>query len=99
LAKYRYKQAKGICRKHLIPRLWLHIKSVYEINTAGNENRMKAIIASNGPVVIAVEVTKTFQLYKRGILEDASANNDCSSVNHAVVLVGYGHDEHGREYW
>jgi len=37
----------------------------------------------------------TFQLYKNGII------NSCgTSLNHAVLVVGYGHDDAlGQDYW
>jgi len=63
--------------------------------TASNEVDLKTAV-SIGPVSVAIEAdTKTFQLYKSGVLTgDACGTN----LDHGVLAVGYG-TEDGTEYW
>ena len=63
--------------------------------TASNEVDLKTAV-SIGPVSVAIEAdTKTFQLYKSGVLTgDACGTN----LDHGVLVVGYG-TEDGTEYW
>lgn len=54
---------------------------------------MKAVLNEVGPIAVSINASqKTFQLYSEGIYDDPA----CSSmtVNHAMLLVGYGED-----YW
>lgn len=47
------------------------------------------------PVAIAFDASASFQLYSSGVFD-----GDCStSVNHAVLAVGYGTTDEGEDYW
>ena len=63
--------------------------------TPNNQVHLKEAVAQ-GPVSIAIEAdTKTFQLYKSGVLtEEACGTN----LDHGVLIVGYG-SESGKDYW
>ena len=63
----------------------------------GNETALRAAVASR-PVSVAIEADQSvFQLYKSGVLADASCGD---AVDHGVVVVGYGHDAAtGLDYW
>jgi len=63
--------------------------------TPNNQLHLKEAV-SQGPVSIAIEAdTKTFQLYKSGVLTgDACGTN----LDHGVLIVGYG-SESGTDYW
>ena len=63
--------------------------------TPKNEVDLKTAV-SLGPVSVAIEAdTKTFQLYKSGVLTgDACGTN----LDHGVLVVGYG-TEGGEKYW
>jgi C1A family cysteine protease len=68
--------------------------------TDGNEEMLKEIVAQNGPISVVVSVTSYFQFYKNGVFYDSTCNSNCSSVNHAVVVVGYGTEEAtNSSYW
>lgn len=53
---------------------------------------MKAVLNEVGPIAVSINASpKTFQLYSEGVYDD----KDCSgTVNHAMLLIGYGED-----YW
>jgi len=72
---------------------------------ACNEYEMKKALVENGPLSVSFEVYDDFMLYKRGVyhhtrLLTSSAFQPFQLTNHAVLLVGYGHDSKvGEDYW
>ncbi|XP_026319315.1 cathepsin L [Hyposmocoma kahamanoa] len=65
---------------------------------AGDEAKLMAAVATQGPVSVAIDASlETFQLYSDGVYYD----ENCSSNNldHGVLVVGYGSDEDGGDYW
>lgn len=62
-----------------------------------NELALKAAVAQNGPISIAIEADQTaFQFYKNGVLTGNCGDN----LDHGVLLVGYGKDaDSGHDYW
>jgi len=63
--------------------------------TKNNQVDLKEAV-SKGPVSIAIEAdTKTFQLYKSGVITSDACGTD---LDHGVLIVGYG-AESGTEYW
>merc|ERR1719221_165766 len=49
-----------------------------------------------GPVSVAIEADKfAFQLYKTGVLKGTCG----TALDHGVLVVGYGTDENGVDYW
>ena len=54
-------------------------------------------IASVGPVSVAIYVTSKFQNYASGVFIDTTCNG--LGINHAIVLVGYGSDINGTNYY
>lgn len=63
----------------------------------GNENRLKDLVGTFGPVAVAINAAQSLTNYKSGIYQ----NPKCSKrVNHAVLLVGYGTDNKTKlDYW
>lgn len=60
----------------------------------GDEAALQAAVAQR-PVAVAIMVTSTFYSYKSGVY----SNTNCgTSVNHGVIVVGYG-TENGVDYW
>lgn len=69
----------------------------------GDEKALKEAVATVGPVSIAIDVTEDkFMLYKDGVFVDQTCSNEPDSLNHGVLIVGYGvAEENGKsaDYW
>ncbi|XP_065836254.1 pro-cathepsin H-like [Oscarella lobularis] len=74
------------------------VKSSFNI-TKGDEEEIVRCVALNGPVSIAYDVVKDFSSYKKGVYKSDECHKDASSVNHAVLAVGYGETDDGQKYW
>jgi len=64
---------------------------------AGKEDKLKAALATVGPVSIAIDAShESFQFYSKGVYYEP----ECSSrdLDHGVLIVGYG-TEMGKDYW
>ena len=65
-----------------------------------NENDMKTKLVQKGPIAVDLYADTAFYSYTGGIY-----NTPCPSglspisVNHGVLLVGYGFDPAGGKYW
>ncbi|CAN0194355.1 unnamed protein product, partial [Phaeothamnion confervicola] len=71
--------------------------------TYQDENELQAAIAFVGPVSIAFQVTSDFKSYAGGVYDNPTCGSLPDEVNHAVLAVGYGTDEGGKngggDYW
>jgi len=70
-----------------------------------SEEAMKKSLVEGGPLSVSFEVYNDFMMYKSGVYHHTgllkSGNFEPFEItNHAVTLVGYGHDsELGEDYW
>ena len=63
----------------------------------GDENELQNVLATVGPVSVGFQATNNFQLYSSGVFTDTTCSPGNS--NHAVILVGYGNDSNGNQYY
>ncbi|KAG5314755.1 CATL protein, partial [Acromyrmex insinuator] len=65
----------------------------------GNEHKLKAAVATIGPVSVAIDAShESFQLYSEGVYFDPECDSD--NLDHGVLIVGYGTDpKTGHDYW
>lgn len=76
----------------------MNIEKVVEYRNL-TPGKLRAVIANYGPVAVAIYASKNFQRYGSGVLTDNLCGTSCS-VNHAVLVVGYGTDSATRKkYW
>lgn len=61
-----------------------------------SEKALRAAVALKGPVSVAIQADQLpFMFYHNGVF-DATCGKD---LDHGVLLVGYGTDESGKDYW
>lgn len=57
------------------------------------------VVASYGPVAVAIDAPKTLVLYKSGVYDYGHCNSRPGDLIHAVLIVGYGTDLKLGDYW
>lgn len=68
----------------------------------GDEEALKQAVATAGPVSVAIDVTEEhFMLYKDGVFVDETCKNSPDSLDHGVLVVGYGKGKvsGSEDYW
>ncbi|XP_075961940.1 cathepsin S, ortholog 1 isoform X1 [Anarhichas minor] len=82
--RYSVKGKAGYCSDlHILPE--------------GDEKTLQAVVASVGPVAVAVNaMLQSFHLYRGGLYNVTNCNPKL--INHAVLVVGYGTDG-GQDFW
>ena len=71
----------------------------YHLLEPGDEENLKLAVALIGPVSVNIRVTLNFFFYKYGIFQDVDCENGEETINHAMLLVGYGVDLEFGDYW
>lgn len=73
---------------------------------AGQEDALKEAVATIGPVSVAIDATEgKFMLYKEGVFVDDTCENGDNSLDHGVLVVGYGTETNpgklgdAADYW
>lgn len=70
----------------------------YANTTAGDEEELKAIVGTIGPVTVAITTSFQWDFYRQGVYYEENCMNTTLPYNHAVVVIGYG-TENGQDYW
>lgn len=64
----------------------------------GDEKKMMLAVATVGPVSVAIDAShQSFQLYSEGVYNEPEC--DSQNLDHGVLVVGYGTDSNGQDYW
>lgn len=94
---YPYNAHKGYCLQNMGRSDLPAVQGFINI-PAGDEHKLQEAIATVGPIAVSMDANHfSFHNYQSGIYYEES----CSSFyhNHAVLVVGYGTDEHERDYY
>ena len=60
---------------------------------SGKEDALMEAVATVGPISVAIDATEDkFMLYKEGVFVDDGCTNGPDSLDHGVLVVGYGTD-------
>lgn len=64
----------------------------------GDEVKMMQAVATIGPVSVAIDAShESFQFYSEGVYDEPTC--DAQNLDHGVLVVGYGTDEKGQDFW
>ena len=108
---YPYDGYQQECRFNKLKPMGAKRVKGWELIPAGDEQALMAAVASQGPISVAINVTDTFMDYASGVLDDQLCWNEWEHLNHgtrenancqqfqAVLVVGYGTDPQGGDYW
>ncbi|XP_017053592.1 procathepsin L-like [Drosophila ficusphila] len=93
--KYPYKAKDGYChRRSRVTILGPGFQKV----TYGDERMLARAVANHGPVAVSLDASpRSFKSYSSGIYEDPACEG--RKLTHAVVVIGYGTDPSGRDFW
>lgn len=93
---YPYTGKKSECRFDDVPKSDVKVYGFAEL--PDDEETMKLAVNEFGPLLVSINAEpKTFHFYSEGVYYDPECDN---FTNHAVVVVGYGHDEtFDMDYW
>jgi cathepsin L len=96
---YAYQAEQRACSSN-IRGLPFNITSIKNI-ASGDEKALQAALASVGPVAVAIDASsRSFQFYSSGVYIDRKCKSNMYSLDHAVLVVGYGTDaSRGGDYW
>ncbi|GAB6027979.1 hypothetical protein CHUAL_002205 [Chamberlinius hualienensis] len=72
----------------------------YTNTESGNESDLLAAVAAIGPVSVAIDASNDkFKDYSDGVYFEPTCKTKAEDLNHAVLVVGYGTDPKGGDYW
>lgn len=67
-----------------------------EFSAIFNDLNCRDIVASVGPVSVVMCLEESFYNYQSGVYHE---ENCCDTISHAMLIVGYGTDPVGGDYW
>jgi len=95
---YKYTAKDGKCVAE-VSKVAAVVNSQVNI-TFQDEKQLVDAVGQYGPVSVAYQVASDFRHYTGGVYTSTVCKNKPSDVNHAVLAVGFDHDEaSGKDYW
>jgi len=73
------------------------VSGYYHSRGMGDETILKNLVYEHGAVLVGINATNDLKNYRGGIF-DGCIDSEQETINHAVVVVGYG-TEDGTDYW
>lgn len=93
---YPYEEQEGSCRYNK-RRSVMKISGCSMLTPAGDEENLKRVVAAFGPIAIGISAdNRHFEFYDSGIFNYRRCKKE---LDHAMLLVGYGTNSKGEEYW
>ena len=97
-ADYPFEQKTATCRSDRSKYVDMKVTSYKRLDSK-DENQIKEFLYQTGPLAIALNGDPLHN-YHGGIIDKTSSECSPDKMNHAVTLVGYGHDNaSNKDYW
>jgi cathepsin L len=97
-SNYKYRAVQGSC-KSIKNIAGFSITGIHNIESA-NELALQEAIATIGPIAVGIDASSdSFQFYSSGVYLNSDCRSDPNSLDHAVLVVGYGTDPTHGAYW
>ena len=94
-SEYPYTAVDGVC-DYKKNESAAKVRSVFNISKGDDEALLHAV-ATIGPISVAIDAEYDFQLYQSGIYSSTECSKE--SLDHGVLIVGYGVTSSGRKYY
>lgn len=95
---YPYEESLGVCRYDPYDSN-VQISGFKRIPT-GNEEKLQEALATIGPISVSIDASSSnFDFYSSGIYTDPFCKSSSYLLDHSVLLVGYGTNENGEDYY
>ncbi|XP_036449143.1 cathepsin L1-like [Colossoma macropomum] len=92
---YPYQAKEGLCRFNK-QKAWAKCSDYKMVKST--EDVLQYAVATVGPISVSLDVSHdSFQLYESGVYDEPNCSS--TKLGHAMLAVGYGTDEQGRDYW
>lgn len=96
---YRYQGQDRFCRKDAPVNGTQHFKGFVR-TPMGDEKALKESLFSRGPLSVSIDASQpSFTFYSSGVYYDPNCKYMPDDLDHAVTLVGYGHNEEEGSYY
>jgi len=96
-ASYPYTAEDGTCQYNAA-NSGATIDGYYNV-TSGDENDLLSK-GTSGPVSVAIDASQnSFQFYSSGVYSDPGCGNGIANLDHGVLVVGWGSESNGTDYW
>eukprot|EP01105_Mastigella_eilhardi_P027541 TRINITY_DN8535_c0_g1_i1.p1 TRINITY_DN8535_c0_g1~~TRINITY_DN8535_c0_g1_i1.p1 ORF type:complete len:350 (-),score=92.43 TRINITY_DN8535_c0_g1_i1:50-1099(-) len=96
LSHYQYTGLNGDCKKARGPVFTLSSYMCIGLDKPDNEDEIAEYLFTNGPLSVGLDAND-LSYYSHGIVVPKYCGKQ--ALNHAVLLVGYGTDENGVDFW
>ncbi|XP_069172363.1 procathepsin L [Procambarus clarkii] len=95
-ALYPYVAVQGTCK--FLPKNISATLTGYVSVTSQSESALQKAVGTVGPISVAIDAShSSFQHYSSGVYFESTCSS--TSLNHGVLVVGYGTDTKGGDYW
>ena len=102
---YPYTGFKGTCKADKTKYIDMKVTGYKKLGKSSStwspvdEDEIKEFLYETGPLAVALNAD-ILQTYTGGVIDVSSSECPASGINHAVTMVGYGHDDTvNKDYW
>jgi len=93
-----YLSVDGFCKDTRLMEVGAKITGWVDVKKRDEQGLLQALV-SQGPISVGIMVPEEMLFYDSGVLKVESCKHDEGQIDHAVVLIGFGTDEHGTDYY
>jgi len=93
-----YLSVDGFCKDTRLMEVGAKITGWVDVKKRDEPGLLQALV-SQGPISVGIMVPEEMLFYDSGVLKVESCKHDEGQIDHAVVLTGFGTDEHGTDYY
>jgi len=93
-----YLSVNGFCKDVRLMGVGAKITGWVDVVKRDEQGLLQALV-SQGPISVGIQVPDEMLFYDSGVLSVQSCKYNEAEIDHAVVLTGFGTDEHGTDYY